>query len=159
MTCDSFKRHILRKFQVTYYSRESCPTLCDPVDCSPPGSSIHGILQARVLEWVAISFSKMKYRIMKLKLPSSIHRQQEKENISNFDAPVRKYTSFPNGVYSNKGVIFNIRSQASQVVLIEKKMTASAGNIRENRFKSLGRENHLEEETASHSSLLGWRIP
>ena len=34
-----------------------CPTLCDPVDCSPPGSSIHGILQARVPEWVAISFS------------------------------------------------------------------------------------------------------
>ena len=34
------------------------PTLCDPVDCSPPGSSIHGILQARILEWVAISFSK-----------------------------------------------------------------------------------------------------
>ena len=36
---------------------QSCPTLCDPVDCSPPGSSVHGILQARVLEWVAISFS------------------------------------------------------------------------------------------------------
>ena len=35
-----------------------CPTLCDPVDCSPPGSSVHGILQARILEWVAISFSK-----------------------------------------------------------------------------------------------------
>ena len=34
------------------------PTLCDPVDCSPPGSSIHGILQARILEWVAISFSR-----------------------------------------------------------------------------------------------------
>ena len=32
----------------------SCPTLGDPVDCSPPGSSIHGILQARVLEWGAI---------------------------------------------------------------------------------------------------------
>ena len=35
-----------------------CPTLCDPVDCSPPGSSVHGILQARILEWVAISFSR-----------------------------------------------------------------------------------------------------
>ena len=35
---------------------QSCPTLCDPVDCSPPGSSVHGILQARILEWVAISF-------------------------------------------------------------------------------------------------------
>ena len=35
-----------------------CPTLCDPMDCSPPGSSVHGILQARILEWVAISFSR-----------------------------------------------------------------------------------------------------
>ena len=38
-------------------SPQSCPTLCDPVDGSPPGSSVHGILQARTLEWVAISFS------------------------------------------------------------------------------------------------------
>ena len=36
---------------------QSCPTLCDPMDCSLPGFSIHGIFQARVLEWVAISFS------------------------------------------------------------------------------------------------------
>ena len=37
---------------------QSCPTLSDPVDCSPPGSSVHGIFQARALEWVAISFSR-----------------------------------------------------------------------------------------------------
>ena len=38
-------------------SLQSCPTPSDPMDCSPPGSSVHGILQARILEWVAISFS------------------------------------------------------------------------------------------------------
>ena len=38
-------------------SRQSCPTLCDPIDGSPPGSPVPGILQARMLEWVAISFS------------------------------------------------------------------------------------------------------
>ena len=38
-------------------SLQLCPTLCNPMDCSPPGSSIHGILQARTLEWVAVSFS------------------------------------------------------------------------------------------------------
>ena len=38
-------------------SLQSCPTLCDPIDGSPPGSPIPGILQARTLEWVAISFS------------------------------------------------------------------------------------------------------
>ena len=37
---------------------QSCPTLCNPMDCSPAGSSVHGILQARILEWVAISFSR-----------------------------------------------------------------------------------------------------
>ena len=37
---------------------QSCPTLCEPMGCSPPCSSIHGIFQARVLEWVAISFSR-----------------------------------------------------------------------------------------------------
>ena len=37
---------------------ESCPTLSDPMDCGPPGSSVHGIFQARVLEWGAIAFSK-----------------------------------------------------------------------------------------------------
>ena len=36
-----------------------CPTLCDPMDCSQPGSSIHGLFQARVLEWVVISFSNL----------------------------------------------------------------------------------------------------
>ena len=37
---------------------QSCLTLCDPMDCSLPGSSVHGIFQARILEWIAISFSR-----------------------------------------------------------------------------------------------------
>ena len=37
---------------------QSCPTLCNPMDCSPPGSSVLGILEGRILEWVAISFSR-----------------------------------------------------------------------------------------------------
>ena len=40
-----------------------CPTLCDPVNCSPPGSFIHVILRARILGWVAISFSKKCYNL------------------------------------------------------------------------------------------------
>ena len=39
---------------------QSCPTLSDPMDCSLPGSSVHGIFQARVLEWGAIAFSEIK---------------------------------------------------------------------------------------------------
>ena len=37
---------------------QSCPTLCGAMDCSPPGSSVHGLLQARILEWLAILFSR-----------------------------------------------------------------------------------------------------
>ena len=48
---------------------QSCPTLCDPMGCSLPGSSIHGILQARVLEWVAIAFSYGESSINVYKLP------------------------------------------------------------------------------------------
>ena len=40
-------------------SLQSCPTLCDPIDGRPPGSPVPGILQARILEWVAISFSNV----------------------------------------------------------------------------------------------------
>ena len=40
---------------------QACPTLYDPRDCGPPGSSVHGILQARVLEWVAVPFTKRSF--------------------------------------------------------------------------------------------------
>ena len=46
-------------------SLQSCLTLCDPIDGSPPGSPVPGILQARVLEWGAISFSIKQYRDQK----------------------------------------------------------------------------------------------
>ena len=52
-------------------SLQSCPTLCDPIDGSPPGSSAPGILQARILEWVAISFSNMLSRLVIAFLPRS----------------------------------------------------------------------------------------
>ena len=46
---------------------QSCPTLCDPMGCSLPGSSVHGILQARILEWVAIRVPKKEsWNIIKL---------------------------------------------------------------------------------------------
>ena len=53
----SCKLHILIAPATAAKSLQSCPTLCDSIDGSPPGSSVPGILQARMLEWVAISFS------------------------------------------------------------------------------------------------------
>ena len=59
-----FSTKVLQLEKVNQYSiaaavksLQSCPTLCDPIDGSPPGSTVPGILQARTLEWVAISFS------------------------------------------------------------------------------------------------------
>ena len=48
---------LLLRYVAAAKSLQSCPTLCDPIDGSPPGSPIPGILQARTLEWVTISFS------------------------------------------------------------------------------------------------------
>ena len=53
-------------------SLQSCPTLCDPIDGSPPGSPVPGILQARTLEWVAISFSNAWKWKVKVKSPSRV---------------------------------------------------------------------------------------
>ena len=57
-------QHLLRSFKIQLIflvhvlCAQLCPTLCDPTDCSPPGSPVRGILQARILEWVATSFSR-----------------------------------------------------------------------------------------------------
>ena len=54
-------RTLKKKFGLAYLwcmQAQSCPSFCDPMDCSPPGSSIHGILHARILEWVAICYSR-----------------------------------------------------------------------------------------------------
>ena len=58
---------------------QSCPTPSDPMDCSLPGSSVHGIFQARILEWVAISFSsawKWKVKVKSLSLTAGFSRQE-----------------------------------------------------------------------------------
>ena len=54
----SFRGQTEWKWQSQKTNQTDCLTFCDPLDCSPPGSSVHGILQARILEWVAISFSR-----------------------------------------------------------------------------------------------------
>ena len=55
---ENFEPYLRACAAVAAKSLQSCPTLCDPIDDSPPGSPILGILQARILEWVAISFSR-----------------------------------------------------------------------------------------------------
>ena len=63
---------------------QSCPTLCDPMDCSPPGSSVHGIFQARVLEWGAIA--SMAGGLVSIpgqgtKIPYAVQQPKEKKKL------------------------------------------------------------------------------
>ena len=57
LVCNGGSTHVVSPPAAAAKSLQLCPTLCDPIDGSPPGSPVPGILQARTLEWVAISFS------------------------------------------------------------------------------------------------------
>ena len=65
---------------------QSCPILCNPMDCSPPGSSVHGLLQARILEWVSISFSRGIFLTQGLNL-SLLHCKQILYCLSHRESP------------------------------------------------------------------------
>ena len=69
---------------------QSCPMLCDPLDYSPPGSSVHGILQARILEWIAVSSSRGSSRSRELNLPllCLLHYRQILYLLSHQGSPV-----------------------------------------------------------------------
>ena len=56
---------------------QSCPTLCDPLNCSPPGSSVHGSFQVRMLEWVVISFFVLEYGWVTLLYSGNFLLQQQ----------------------------------------------------------------------------------
>ena len=77
--------HFLLQCMKVKVKSQSCPTLSDPMDCSLPGSSIHGIFQARVLEWVAIAFSNLGL----LWWCKSSHRQYTNSRHSSF--PIKFY--------------------------------------------------------------------
>ena len=66
-------------------SRQSCQTLCDPIDSSPPGSPVSGILQARILEWVAISFSNACMHAKLLQLCPTLCDPMEVETVADFN--------------------------------------------------------------------------
>ena len=71
---------VKRESEVT----QSCPTLSDPMDCSPPGSSVHGIFQARVLKWGAIAFSEHVIYLMLKSVSGSLRTLKESQRDSYF---------------------------------------------------------------------------
>ena len=63
---------------------QSCPTLSDPMDCSLPGSFVHGIFQARVLEWDAIAFSVKLHTMSQIQIVPGFHTTQDLRTIFTF---------------------------------------------------------------------------
>ena len=110
---------------------QSCPTLSDPMNCSLPGSSIHGIFQARVLEWGAIAFSISHFSHIQL-------------CISGYGNPLQ-YSCLENP--RDKGAWW-----AAIYGVIQSR-------TRLKRLSSSSSSGFLEKAMASHSSTLAWKIP
>ena len=140
-------------------SLQSCPTLCDPIDGSPPGSPVPGILQARVLDWAAISFSnawKWKVKVKSLSrvrllatpwtaayqapLPMGFSRQEYRSGVP-LPSPISMF---------NKVLKYKWTSLVAQMV-------KNPPAVRETQVQSLGWEDPLEKGTTMHSSILAWR--
>ena len=127
------------------------------MDCSPPGSSVHGILQVRILEWVAISLSK----------GSSPPRDQTHVScVSCIGSWVPYHWEVPPKIFTSKMSLLVNDSEESIYVyaslLWASLVAQSVKNLpamQDTQVQSLGREDPLEEEMATHSSILACRIP
>ena len=83
-------------FKLKVLVLKSCLSLCDPIDCGPPGSSVHGILQARILEWVAISFKGEANEMQKpYHRGSRVKKLKEKKFYSSLNLSKSPLVSFP----------------------------------------------------------------
>ena len=133
-----------------------CPTLCDPMDCSLPGSSVHGILWARILEWVALLqgiFLTQRLNPHLLSFLGFPDSSVGKESACNVGDP----GSIPgSGGSPGEGIGYPLQYPwaflATQLV---KNLLA----MRETWVQSLGWEDPLEKGKRTHSSILVWRIP
>ena len=143
---------------------QSGPTLCHPMDCSPPGSSVHGISQARILEWLPFSFPG----------ESSLPRDPTQvshvcREISN---PVRGIQISPS-VSNHLVAVIHIPGEGNgtplQYSCLENPMDRGAwgaavhgvakSRTRLSNFTLTFHFHALEKEMATHSSVLAWRIP
>ena len=116
--------------------------LWDPVDCSPPGSSVHGVLQARILGWVSVSRAT----------GSSWPRGQNLHLLVSPALAGRFFTIVPKNSFEGKPKNKHGSYLVAQIV-------KSLPAMQETWVRSLGREGYLEKEMATHSSILAWRIP
>ena len=124
---------------------QSCPTLSDPMDCSPPGSSAHGIFQARVLEWGAISFSYQRVFEHSLALP-----------FFGIGVKIDLFQSCGNGTSLQYSCLENPMGRGAwwaAVYGVAKSRTRLSDLTFTFHFHA------LEKAMATHCSVLAWRIP
>ena len=123
------------------------PTLCVPMDCDLPGSSVHGILQARILEWVA--------------MPSSRGFSRPRDQTCIFFPP-RFLLLLHLSPNQGLGTPVTARIQslcATNFMSSRGRGVKNPPAVQEMQVPSLGWEDPLEEEMATHSSILAWKIP
>ena len=121
---------------------QSCPTLCEPMDCDPSGSSVHGILQARILEWVAMSSARR----------SSWARDRTQSSVSPALAG-GFFTTVPPGK-PNK---LCIRSKYFIIPMSGVTCWSQFNEVLGRIIKILA--NTMEKAMAPHSSTLAWKLP
>ena len=123
-------------------SLQSCPTLYDPMDCSLPGSSAHGIFQARTLEWGAIAFSTGPNTSWQID-------GENVEAVTDFIFLGSKITVYSDCIHEIKGCLF-----------LGRKAVTNPDSVLKNRDFTFTFHFHaLEKEMVIHSSVLAWRIP
>ena len=132
---------------------QSCPTLCDPIDSSPPGSPVPGILQARILEWVVISFTNAWRWKMKVKSLSRVWLWATPWTAA-YRAP--PFMGFSRQEYWSgmplQGTNFSRGFLVAQMV-------ENLPAMLEIWVWPLGWKYPLEKGMATHSSIFDWRIP
>ena len=116
-------------------SLQSCPTLSDPTDCSPPGSSVREILQSRILEWVAMPFSRGSSRPRDWSCVSYVSR-------------MGRWVLYH---YHHLGSLRSINQISKHIVSFGFTIMVSLIWVQLSSF--------LEKEMATHSSILAWEIP
>ena len=130
------------------------PDLCDPMDCSPPGSSVHGIFEARILQWFAISYQGLfPIQGLKLHLLHLLHLlywQADSLALCHLESPgfkLYKIDLFIEYIYI---YIYGF---------LIAKLIKNPPAIQETWVWSLCWEDPLEKGKSTHSSILAWRIP
>ena len=152
----------LERATATAKSSQSCSTVCDPIDSSPPGFSVPGILQARTLEWVAIAFWHIFNRIKRIQWKSAdrvpgplLCNQNAGEWSQTWDHPIpQPPISYP--AWDRRLLIRRLLGFPGGAAV---KNLPAMQDRQETQVWTLCQEDCLEKEMATHSSILAWRIP